>query len=106
MSSEHQSPEEFRKHVRVYIGIFIALLVLTALTVWASSWHFTLPAAAVTVALAIASVKGGLVAGFFMHLKGERPLVLATLILTAVFFLALILLPLMMLALTMTGNAG
>ena len=102
---EIESPEEFRKHMRSYLWVFAALMVFTFVTVWASSWKVALPAA-VVIALCIAGVKGGLVAAFFMHLKGERPMITYCLILTAVFFLGLILLPLMMLLLSMSGNAG
>ena len=56
--------------------------------------------------LCIASVKGGLVAAFFMHLKGERPWITYCLLMTAIFFFGLILLPLMMLLFTISGNAG
>jgi len=100
------SPEEFKKHVRVYIGVFVALLVFTVLTVWASTWKLAVPAAGVAIALAIAGIKGGLVAGFFMHLKQEKPVIFYCLIFTFIFFLAVILLPLAMLLTTMTGNAG
>jgi cytochrome c oxidase subunit 4 len=99
------SPEEMKKHVWVYMGVFGALLFFTFVTVWASSWKIALPAS-IVIAVAIAAVKGGLVAAFFMHLKGEKPIVLYCLILTFVFFLGLILLPLGMLLLTMTHNAG
>ena len=44
--------------------------------------------------LFIATIKGSLVAGYFMHLISERKLVYAVLILTLIFFLALIFLPL------------
>jgi cytochrome c oxidase subunit 4 len=53
--------------VRVYVGVFAALLVLTGLTVGAASldlgpWN-------TPVALAIALAKGLLVVLFFMHVK-------------------------------------
>ena len=102
--SDH-SPEEMKKHVQAYMGVFGALLFFTFVTVWAASWKVALPAA-IVIAVAIAVVKGGLVATFFMHLKTEKPLILYCLILTFVFFLGLILLPLGMLLLTMSHNAG
>jgi caa(3)-type oxidase subunit IV len=43
----------------------------------------------VTVALVIATAKASLVAMFFMHLKGERPMVMWPLALTAFLFVAL-----------------
>jgi cytochrome c oxidase subunit 4 len=84
--------EEIQKHIKTYKLIFGALLLLSGLTVAVSYLH--LPVfAAVLVALAVAGVKGTLVAGFFMHLFQEKPLILWTLLLTAFFFLVLILIP-------------
>ena len=45
------------------------------------------------MALLIASVKGSLVACFFMHLIDERKLIYAVLAFTVFFFLAVLLLP-------------
>jgi cytochrome c oxidase subunit 4 len=74
--------------VRRYLAIFGALLGLTAATVAVSL--LPLPAApAVALGLAIAAAKAALVVMFFMHLKGERPMVLWPLALTAVLCAAL-----------------
>ncbi len=86
------SAEAVKKHVKVYVAVFLALLVLTGITVAASKLHLT-PAVAVTVALAIAAVKGSLVAGFFMHLISERAVIYWVLAVCVVFFFALMLLP-------------
>ena len=68
--------------------MFGALLVLTLVTVGVS--YLSLPfTPTVLVALAIASVKAALVAMFFMHLKGERPMVYWPLGLTAVLVVGL-----------------
>ena len=48
---------------------------------------------AVTVALIVASIKGTLVAGYFMHLIDEKKLIYAVLALTVVFFIVLMALP-------------
>ena len=48
---------------------------------------------AVTVALLVATVKGSLVACYFMHLISEKKLIYAVLVLTVVFFVALLALP-------------
>ena len=32
--------DDVRKHLKVYIGVFLALLVGTAITVYAWTWHF------------------------------------------------------------------
>ena len=75
-------------NVRGYLAVFGALLVLTLATVGVS--YVELPTGpSVLVALAIAGVKASLVAMFFMHLKGERPMIYWSLGLTAVLFAAL-----------------
>jgi cytochrome c oxidase subunit 4 len=61
-------------NIRLYLGIFGTLLVLTCLTVLVSYWHLP-PTAAIAVGLTIAGVKAGLVIAFFMHLKGEHKLI-------------------------------
>ena len=90
LTSDHAA--DIDKHVRVYIIVFVALMVLTVITVAVSYVHLPL-AMAVTVALLVATVKGSLVACYFMHLISEKKLIIAVLVLTAVFFLALLALP-------------
>jgi cytochrome c oxidase subunit 4 len=58
---------------RTGVAVFVALLVLTAVTVLVS--YVDLGLWNTVVALLIASVKASLVALFFMHLKGETRLV-------------------------------
>lgn len=87
------SVEEIKKETRVYVLVFVALAALTLITVGVSYLHLSF-GAAVALALFIATIKGSLVAAFFMHLISERRLVYAVLILTFAFFLALIFLPL------------
>jgi len=75
--------------VKGYLAVFGALLVLTVVTVAVS--YVNLPEAeTVVIALAIATAKASLVAMFFMHLKGERPMVMWPLGLTAFLFVALL----------------
>ena len=92
-------PADIDKHVRVYIMVFVALMVLTVVTVAISRLHLSVPVA-VTVALIVATVKGGLVACYFMHLISEKKLILAVLGLTAAFFVVLLALP------SLTHNNG
>jgi cytochrome c oxidase subunit 4 len=80
------------KHVRVYITVFVALMALTIVTV-AVSYLDLSTGAAVAVALFIATIKGALVACYFMHLISEKKLIYAVLLITAVKFVALLLLP-------------
>ena len=84
--------ESIRKQTRAYIGVFVALMVLTVLTVAVS--YFEMPVVwAVIVALIIASFKGSLVAAIFMHLNHERKAIYWVLLLTVVFFIVLMAIP-------------
>ncbi|HET9361400.1 MAG TPA: cytochrome C oxidase subunit IV family protein [Vicinamibacterales bacterium] len=75
--------------VRKYLIVFAALLALTVITVGVS--YLQLPRVeTVTLALVIATAKASLVAMFFMHLKGERPMVMWPLSLTAFLFVAML----------------
>jgi caa(3)-type oxidase subunit IV len=85
------NPEAIQKHVRIYWMVFAALAVGTIITVAVANVHLALTLA-IIVALIVASVKGTLVAGFFMHLFHERKWVYGVLILTAVFALAMVVL--------------
>ena len=89
--SDHAA--DIDRHVRTYLIVFGALLVLTLVTV--AAWKFLhLPLIpTVVVALLIATVKASLVACFFMHLISETRLIYGVLILTVVFFLTLLVLP-------------
>ena len=90
MTSDHAV--DIDKHVRIYITVFVALLVLTVVTVAISRFHLPVHQA-VTIALIVATIKGSLVACYFMHLMSEKKLILAVLALTVVFFIALLALP-------------
>ena len=90
MTSDHAV--DIDKHVRIYITVFVALMVLTIVTVAISYLHLPI-AMAVTVALLVATIKGSLVACYFMHLISEKKLIYAVLALTAIFFVALLALP-------------
>jgi cytochrome c oxidase subunit 4 len=80
------------KHVRVYIIVFVALMALTIVTVAISYLHLP-PVMAITVALFVATIKGSLVACYFMHLISEKRLIYAVLVITVVKFVALLALP-------------
>ena len=74
--------------VKGYLAVFGALLALTAVTVGFSYLHLAHPLA-VAVGIAIAIAKASLVVMFFMHLKGERPMVMWPLGLTVFLFVGL-----------------
>jgi cytochrome c oxidase subunit IV len=80
------------RHVRIYITVFVALMVLTIVTVAIAHFHLPMPIA-IAVALLVATIKGSLVACYFMHLISEKKLIYAVLVLTVVFFAALLALP-------------
>ena len=99
MTSDHATTSmtgdhavDIDKHVRIYITVFVALMVLTIVTVTVSRFHLPVPLA-VTVALIVATIKGSLVACYFMHLISEKKLIIAVLAVTAFFFVALLALP-------------
>lgn len=62
-------------HVVPYFLVFGALVVLTGVTVAIAFVHFPTELINVLIALAVAIVKGTLVAYFFMHLKYEGKLI-------------------------------
>ncbi|MDP7465399.1 MAG: cytochrome C oxidase subunit IV family protein [Candidatus Marinimicrobia bacterium] len=86
------SVEEIKKSVKVYIGVFAALAVLTVVTVAASYLDLSF-GESFFLALTIASIKGTLVAGYFMHLFTERTAILAVLGLTFFFLITIMFLP-------------
>jgi len=84
--------EDVKKHVRVYITVFVALACLTIITVGISYLH--LPTHwAILFAMVVATVKGTLVAAYFMHLISEKKIIYWVLTLCFVFFVTLMLLP-------------
>jgi cytochrome c oxidase subunit 4 len=73
---DHGHADDGAVHVHIaatqfYVGIFIALVALTILTVKVS--YFDFGAANIIVAMVIATVKASLVATFFMHLRHDKP---------------------------------
>jgi cytochrome c oxidase subunit 4 len=75
--------------VRLYVTIWLALLLGTGLTVFASTIDLG-PFNAI-VALAIASTKAVLVILFFMHVKYAHEKMTKLVILTAIFFFLILL---------------
>ena len=80
------------KHVRIYITVFVALMVLTIVTVAIAHFHLPMPIA-ISVALLVATIKGSLVACYFMHLISERKLILVIMLATVFFFFGVLLGP-------------
>ena len=61
-------------HVKIYLRVFAALMVLTVVTVAVSRLELSVPLA-IALGLFIAAVKAGLVACYFMHLISEKKLI-------------------------------
>ena len=92
------SSKDMSEHILHYRNVFFYLLLGTAITVCAAYLDFNVEnsmAGAIFVGLAIASVKGYLVAANFMHLKSEKPMINWTLILTVFFLIVLLSIPLL-----------
>ena len=81
-----------KQNVKPYILVFVALMALTVVTVAISYLHLPV-VPAVTLALIVATVKGTLVACYFMHLLSEKKLILITMLLTLLGFFAVLLGP-------------
>ena len=90
----HDSVDDIKKSVKTYFMIFGTLMVLTIITVGVSYVHLPV-AAAVTVALVVATIKGSLVALYFMHLLHERKVIYWVLTLTLIFFIFMMFVPLL-----------
>jgi len=73
--NEHESDDDGAVHAHIgptklYVGIFVALLVFTFLTVALSLVH--LGPTNLAIAIGIATIKAALVITFFMHLKDDH----------------------------------
>ena len=91
--SDHHGHDEGGHAVphKVLMVTCLALLVLTAVTVWASQLDFDtlqLPGINVFIALAIAALKVFIVGLIFMHLRWDRTFV-ALVFVSSIFFVAL-----------------
>jgi caa(3)-type oxidase subunit IV len=86
--SDH-SPESIQRQVKLYLVIGAALFVGTVLTVWVADLKVAV-LTGIIIAIIIATIKGGLVAGYFMHLLHERKLIYQVLVLTAVFIVVMV----------------
>lgn len=79
-------------HLKLYIGIGIALLLLTAFTVFLSYVDFGSQERNIVIGMLVATFKVSLVGAVFMHLKGEKATIWRFLYFTAFFVLGLFLL--------------
>ena len=82
---------EIQKQVRSHLAVAAVLLTLTVVTVGISQLDLG-TMTRVIIALAIATVQGGLIVGYLMHLRGEKRTVVAVLVLTGIFAASLLVL--------------
>jgi len=92
MSDDHAA--DIDKHVRTYLLVFAALLVLTVTTVAVTKLEVSVPLG-IAIGLFIATIKGSLVACYFMHLITEKKFIIWIMAMTMFFFFVLMLLPVM-----------
>ena len=81
--------QDVKKEVKTYILVFVALGALTLITVAVKLLHLGITAG-IIVALTIATVKGSLVACYFMHLISEKKLIYSVLIFTVIFLVSML----------------
>ena len=93
MSDEHAL--DIDRHVRTFIIVFVSLMLLTVVTVAANFMLHLSVGATIALALFIASIKGSLVACYFMHLISERKLIYWVLGFTVINFFGMLLIPLL-----------
>ena len=77
------------KHSKKYVGVGVALFLLTAITVAVNKLNVGITLA-IFIALLIATFKGSLVASFFMHLASERKLIHILFLSTLLLFITLL----------------
>ena len=88
--SEHEEyAHNVQKHVKGYLIVGAMLLAFTAITVALSYVDFGTRKANIAVAMLVALLKAGLVAGIFMHLAAEKRLIYRILIFTGFFVMGL-----------------
>ena len=84
MSDHHAT--NFKDFTRHYLFVFYALIAGTIITVGAYYIHIPSMRVTIAIALFIATVKGFLVAGYFMHLISEKKMIYGILTATVFFF--------------------
>lgn len=82
---DHDSPEHFKKQSQIIWKVGALLIFFTCLTVWLQYVDFGSHDRNVVIGLLLATVKAGLVALIFMHLKSERGLIYKVLAFTVIF---------------------
>lgn len=87
--ADHSDEHDVSKHVRGYLFVGGLLLLFTGITVALSYIDFGSQKANMSVGMAVATFKAGLVAAIFMHLKSEKATIWRFLIITIFFAIGL-----------------
>ena len=88
-----ETKESIEHHIQIYIKVFIALAILTIVTVAVSYLDVSF-IEAFFIAITVATIKGSLVLGFFMHLISEKQMIVWILVATLIAFIILMFVPL------------
>ncbi len=90
-AADHAAAEaaDIASHIGAYVKVGVALLVLTGITVGLSYVDFGSRSMNIVVGMIVASIKAGLVAAIFMHLKGEKITIWRFLWMTTIFAIGL-----------------
>ena len=86
---DHNSPEYIQKTIKKYLMVGGILFGGTVLTVGMYYVHIPSVVITIAVALLIATIKAGFVAGVFMHLSDERKMIYGVLVCTVFFLIGL-----------------
>jgi len=86
-AADHAAAEaaHIASHIGAYVKVGVALLVLTGITVGLSYVDFGSRSMNIVVGMIVATIKAGLVAAIFMHLKGEKITIWRFLVMTGIF---------------------
>lgn len=67
----HEAQEESESHAKLYLKVWVALLILTVLEYFYAKWFAGAMLTLVLGLLVLAGIKAGLVGQYFMHVKWE-----------------------------------
>ena len=94
MSDTTPSPSPSHPSTRIYLLVFLWLAVFTVITVALSYLHLP-KSTAIPLALLVATIKATLVGAYFMHLRVERRVIFAIIVVACFFMIALVVVPLL-----------
>ena len=80
-----ESPEDIKKHVKIYMYIGGFLIAATLFTVYLSFVDFGSHTMNMLIGMAVATAKSSLVCLFFMHLNHERSTIYKIMLFSVVF---------------------